>query len=1356
MAQSNTIGHVMNRVNRTAAQPIKSNQDHRSLFRPVETRPGLCICFVFLALISALAQTPSQRNGPVKRLHPSAIRQGNPSFQPEPMLPPRFRGWRPRAAALNNNSHGGTGRSVIPYAASHTLQTSSNPPTLPANGFYFRPSLPAGRIPTAVATGDFNGDGKLDWAVSNGQDNSIWLYLGNGDGTSALPTILPTAGIGPAWMVATDLNGDGKLDFVVAEVDSSTVGVFLGNGDGTFQAEARYTVPAPPLFVLAGDFTGDGKLDIAAGMVGTTTSGPVAILPGDGKGHLGAALYTGDPNASVGYWLAAADLNGDGKLDLVVVDPDDIGPHGGAQAYLNNGSGTFTAGQMMFTNQLLPNIPPELALSAAIADLNNDGCNDVVMTESYGLAYVFNGNCDGTFATPTTYAIGDIGGAIELVDVNGDGNLDMVTSGVFLSGAGGGGLGDVAGNEVSVLFGDGAGHFSLGRTYRGDLDMYSLAVGDLNGDGFSDVITANQGSNTASVCLNDGKGGFGDPQGEAFGNNYGATNAPDSPFVFADVDGNGTLDMVVLDSPPLYGGAMQITTFLNDGTGRFSTPVITPAWTTDTGMDPGSIVLADFRNTGRPDILILGIASSIFFAPNIGGGRFGPYTIVTPPGAQGPAGVGDFNGDGNLDFVAVSSNPSNNDAQTLNVFLGNGDGTFKAGQSITFEYGVSGDYASMMYVGDFNRDGNLDVLVFDGGLYEFLGNGDGTFQAGRPLFTTLGGGFAMADLNRDGWPDMITATDSYGNATDELRSVFLGQPDGTFQYAETYSPYLYALGGPTLFGTIVQLNPFAGVVGDFNGDGIPDLALFPYTTSSATQMQILYGNGDGTFTPTYAAYPLGKRYVPQFAADLNGDGRADLIELDNYTASFNVVKSVAPGPAIQVEMLTAPVTGSTGSGRVILNVPSATATTVSFVPSDAGVSVPSVVVPAGTVSQDFQFSIGSGFNPKKVFSIEAQAGSGTSTAYNYVAGPPLPVMEFTPTSLIFSGIVYGASSTKTVELKNIGTGVLTISSIQPSTWFSETDNCGSSLVSGASCAIQVTFTSPFPGDAQGGLAVSDSVSGASGSVALEGIGISPLQIAPCCLGFSQLNGGASSAQNISLTNVGTAPIQVSSVVPTSGFSVANGCTTIAVGGKCQIAVTFTPGASGTTVGSLSLNTDVPNTTAFIVPLSGNAPDFSLGSAPSVTVTAGQTATYSLNAAGIDGFSGSISLSCGDAPKDANCTVSPSSVTLGVDGSSPYMVSVTTTAKSAAVLGLGTTPGLLGVFLAGLFGVVFARGGRHRLRRIATTVLLSACAIALVSCGGGSGGGGGGNSGTTPGTYSLTITGKVGSVSHKVDVTLIVQ
>jgi hypothetical protein len=1248
--------------------------------------------------------------------------------------------------------------------------SSSTQTTPPVNGFVFRPDLPAGEIPTAVAVADFNGDGKLDWAASNGEDNTIWLYFGKGDGTSALPTILPVAGVSPTWLIETDLNGDGKPDLIVAETDSSTVGVFLGNGDGTFKAEVQYSVPAPPLFLVAGDFTGDSKMDIAVGMIGSTATGPVALLAGDGQGHLGAALYTGDPTPSTGYWLTAANLRGSGKLDLIVVDPDDFLSHGGAQVYLNNGNGTFTPGQLVRGNEAVIDSPPELFESAAVGDLNSDGCSDLVLTDTYGLAYVFTGNCNGTFNyPPVQYAIGDLGVTVQLVDVNGDGNLDIVASGAYLPGSGGEGYGNVAGDEVSILLGDGTGHFSLCHTYRGDMSMYSLAIGDVNGDGLPDVITANQGSNTASVFLNDGKGGFGDPQGEAFGNNHGDLNSPGTPFAFADVDGNGTIDMVIINKGFYPGDPDQITTFLNDGTGKFSVPITTPAWPANTTYVPGSVTLANFRNTGRPDLLIVANPYTppvVYFAPNIGGGQFGTYTMTTPTGAAGPVAVGDFNGDGKLDFVTVSISTAvpNNYNQMLNVFLGNGDGTFQTGQTITFETGDVDAEPMLAFVGDFNGDGNLDVLVWDVGLYEFFGNGDGTFQAGIPLFGSFGGGLIMADFNHDGLPDIMTASDAYGFPTDGMFSVFLGQPDGSFQYAASYNPYPYYLDGPGIEGIDTLMNPFPGIVGDFNGDGNADVAVFPYLIAPYLNpaMQILYGNGDGTFTPSYVNYSLYKPYMPEFAVDLNGDGLSDLIELDNYNPSFNVVNSTTTGPVVQVDLLTVPLTGTTGTGRVVLNVPAVTPTSVSFVTSDPSVAVTNVTIPAGSVSQDFTFSTGSGFNPLRVFSIEAHVGGATATAYDYFLGPPpLPVIEFTPSKLFFSAVIAGGpSSTLPVTVKNVGAGTLTISLIQLGMYFSQTNNCGSSLSAGASCIIQVTFTPYSPGDQPSTMSLQDNVSGVFGTIALEGVGIAPLQISPCCLGFSELVGGTSPPQPITLSNVGRIPIQVSGVVPSgSGIAQTNNCSTIAVGGSCQINVTFSPTTEGDVIGMLILSTNVPNTTSFSVPISGNASDFSLGTAAPMTVNPGGSATYNLSATSVDGFAGNVSLSCGGAPSGATCSINPSSVDLSADGTSAYTVTVTTNANAdVSLTRRSRNVEQRSMPLIALFGLVLAvlvidtrTGGLGRHNMIRATGLC--LGLFLVSCGGG---GNGGISGTQPASYTITVTGTVGSVSHTTSVTLNIQ
>jgi len=380
-----------------------------------------------------------------------------------------------------NPAPGGGSSNVVFFP----VATPIGSPTLTGTAF------PAGAGPASVATGDFNGDGKLDLVVADRVSGSVSILLGNGDGTfQAAASYAVGQGSNPGLRVAVgDFNGDGKLDFVVANYSGNNVSVFLGNGDGTFQPAVNYAVGQNPTSVAVADFNRDGKLDLAVSNQNCNGSlpcvtGTISILLGNGDGTFAAHV---DYDAGMSpNWVTVGDFNGDGKLDLAVANGDVacVGCQSGFTILLGNGDGTFRAPATIFGG-----LNPD---SIATADLNGDGKLDLILLDNLGRFYVFLGNGDGTFQTANVvgyFTDSFPGGNIGIGDFSGDGKLDVV-------------IVNFGSNEVEIFPGNGDGtfqtpplHFSTGSGPQG------AAIGDFNRDGRLDIAVANYNDNTATILL---------------------------------------------------------------------------------------------------------------------------------------------------------------------------------------------------------------------------------------------------------------------------------------------------------------------------------------------------------------------------------------------------------------------------------------------------------------------------------------------------------------------------------------------------------------------------------------------------------------------------------------------------------------------------------------------------------------------------------------------------------------------------------------------------------------------------------------------------------------------------------------
>jgi streptogramin lyase len=379
-----------------------------------------------------------------------------------------------------------------------------------------------GSAPFAITFGDFNNDDRLDIVVANIASNSIAVLLGYGDGTFENQMTFSTGSNSqPYWVTVGDFNSDNRLDVATANFNGDNVGILLGYGNGTFADIITYSTGAgsSPTCVEVGDFNYDNHLDIAVTGFGTKTT-VVLFGYGDGSFLLGTAYSTGIGSTPVA--LAIADFNNDTRLDIAVANQQS----NNIAVCLGNGSESFAG---LTTYSTGDGSQPHLV---AFSDLNNDGWLDIVIA-NYGTnnVGVLLGRSNTVFDPIMTYSTGT-GSApysVAIADFDNDHHLDIVVT-------------NSQTDNIAIFLGHGDGTFAIGATYpTGDRSRpYTVVINDFNNDNISDIAIANSGTNNILLLYGYGNGTFVNETFYPFGYGY-------NPYSIAvtDLNEDGWMDIVI-------------------------------------------------------------------------------------------------------------------------------------------------------------------------------------------------------------------------------------------------------------------------------------------------------------------------------------------------------------------------------------------------------------------------------------------------------------------------------------------------------------------------------------------------------------------------------------------------------------------------------------------------------------------------------------------------------------------------------------------------------------------------------------------------------------------------------------------
>ena len=479
-----------------------------------------------------------------------------------------------------------------------------------------------GQSPSAVRLQDLDGDGDLDAITANSLSRDVSTLLNDGAGGFGAPTNLSLGGA-PIGLAVADFDGDTKPDVAVAVSAPAGVRLLLGDGSGALTAGPTLPLGHPPLGLLDADLGDDGRTDLVVpsyevGFGVLMNAGAGAFLPV--VEHMPGTIHS---------VAALADLDDDGRIDLVLDESQ------GAMVLSGDGAGGFREPAVVpFT--------PSLTLMTT-GDADGDGRGDLIGSETLtGPITVRLADGLGGFGTPIT---SPITGYIRLLaaDLDGDGMADLVTAGST----------GIAQSGVAVSLGDGAGGFGPQANFALDWDFRDSAAADMDGDGDLDVLVLSEGSlfgtewHYLSILPGDGAGQLGAEQSVIEYGIYGTfpTQPAFDRLAVGDIDGDGMTDVVVGDATDhlirLFKG--------NGAGGLISAGTVSVSDYSGTKEHP--LALADTDEDSDLD-LVLRTNGGVKTCLGNGNGTFGAPTTLASLGSGTTIHVTDVDADGHVDLVA--------------------------------------------------------------------------------------------------------------------------------------------------------------------------------------------------------------------------------------------------------------------------------------------------------------------------------------------------------------------------------------------------------------------------------------------------------------------------------------------------------------------------------------------------------------------------------------------------------------------------------------------------------------------------------------------------------------------------------